>query len=115
MSEPDVPADGRSRTNHGVTSKDRRSRVDDDVVLNGWVALVQRMPLVLDRAKRSKRDPLIHPHIVSDDGGRSNHNRRTVIQHDALAQPGVRMDVDAKAGMHMLRHDPWDERHPMIV
>ena len=35
MSEPDVPADDRSRTNHGVTSKYRRSRVDDDIVLNG--------------------------------------------------------------------------------
>src|SRR4051812_6266899 len=67
----------------------RCADTDDGVALNRRVALAALFP------RAAEGDALVHGDIVPDRGGLTNDDTHTVIDEDALTDPGTGVNLDA--------------------
>src|SRR6478736_3615250 len=79
--EPNVSADHRAFTNHGVATENGGAGIDRHVVFDRRMALLLRGIAAIRAAstERAQGDPLIHFDVASDDHRFANHDFSTVI------------------------------------
>src|SRR5690606_38524716 len=113
LSQPHVaPYDAVVTDDRGAT-KDGGARVDDHPVLDG------RMPLAasvtLPHAEAAQGHALVERHVVTDYGSLADHHTGTVVDAEALADPGGGMDVDPGTAMSGRRQHARQEQRATAV
>lgn len=111
--EPNISANYRARAD-GYSAEDSCARVNDYIVLNDRVA---RQPLcetaIIGRREAfcSQGDVLVNPDTLADYCGLANDNTGTVVDKEAGANGGARMDVYASLTVSQFGNHTRYERH----
>src|SRR5437764_3930517 len=91
------------------TAEDLGAGSDDHVVADG------RMPLALLVARAAESDALIEHHIVTDFSSLTDHDAHAMVNEEAPADGGARMDFDAGEQAGDLRNESRQNRHTGLV
>src|SRR5262249_21675532 len=114
MCEPHISAYDRTFTHYGLSAQDGRTGIYDYVVFYRGMALRAAYKLarfVLREGERSERHALIEFNVIADHGGFAYNDSRAVIDEEAAAYCGIRVNVDARQAVGMLGHYARNERH----
>lgn len=114
--EPDVAADDRTGSDHRVSAQNGRSRVDDDVVFEGWMALLVAVAFtgVPGQGQGAEGDSLVESHAVADFSGFADHHAGPMVNEKALPNVGSRVDIDSCQAVSVLAHDAGQEGHFLV-
>src|SRR5690554_1146325 len=109
MGEPDVAADDAPLPDDGLAAMHRGPSVNRHAIFKRRMTL----PLIFASrdGERAERDALVELHIIAEDGRLADDDARAVIDEEALADHGARVDIDPRLSVRGLAHDARDERH----
>ena len=111
--QPDVPADDRVVSDHGVAAQNGASGIDDHVVFDGRMALLAAE--ILGDERSSEGYSLVDFYVVSDDGGLSDDDAGAVVDVEMCSDTGSGVDVDPRAAVGILGDDPGQDRNAQTV
>ena len=100
VGQPDAGADDGVVADDRVAAEDGGVGVDDDVVLQRRVALHAADDVaggVAREAQRPQRHALVQLHVAADVAGLTDDDAGAVVDEEARADAGPRVDVDARA------------------
>ena len=83
--------------------------------INGWRGRPFLSSPFSPGGKRLAPSHLVEPHAVADDGGLADHHAGAMVDEEAAADGGARMDVDAGVGMGDLGHHARQHGHAQPV
>src|SRR5215217_1355606 len=108
LREPRVAGDDAAVSHHRLPSEDGGVGVHHDVVLNRGVALLVGQGLL--HHEGAQRDALIDGHVVADDGRLADDDARPMVDDEAAADGGARVDVHAGALVGVLGEQARQQR-----
>src|SRR5690606_14780933 len=115
--QPHVAADGRALTD-GDAPQDGGPGVNHHVVLDDRVARQAFFQLAVFARRETlgaQGHHLVEPYAVADDGGFADDHARAMVDEEALADGGARVDVDARVRVRDLGHDARKHGHAQPV
>lgn len=100
-----ITTNHRIFADHSLATEDCRSGIDRHIVFNRWMTLFAGQFLSTTCRKTAKRNSLIQFNVVSDDRRLPDHDTGSVVDKEALANPGTGVDIDSGLRMGIFRHD----------
>ncbi|CAB5709211.1 Uncharacterised protein [Comamonas aquatica] len=117
LGDPDIAADHCTLAD-GHPPQDGGAGVDHHVVLDDGVACPAFLQValgILGKALGAQGHGLVDAHVLSEDGGLSDHHARAVVDEAARTDLRTGVDVDARLPMGQLGHDARQQRQVQPV
>ncbi len=102
-------------TNNGLATKNGCIRIDNYIVLYGWMTFDTGQLLALSGRQRTKGNPQIDFYIISNIGSFSINDSGSEVNKEIFTNIGTRIDINSCLTMCIFCHDPWNKRHLHLI